>query len=150
MARRFPLQAARELAKRRLDDAAAALRGHAGRLRATEIKLTELEGYRDEYAAQRGAGLREGMEAGRLRSFDAFLGRLEQAIGAQRIECGRQQAIWEGAREAWLAAYRRSQAMDALAQRHVESEHAREAMGERKREDEFSVRVAAIKSQQVV
>lgn len=149
MARPFPLQAARDLANRRLDDAAAVLRGHAGRLRASETKLLELEGFREEYAAQRSADLVRGIQASKLRGFDAFLGRLEQAIDAQRIDCGRQRAIWDGSRTAWLEAYRRAQAMDALAQRHVELEQVREAKGERKREDEFSVRVAAIKSQQV-
>ena len=148
MSRPFPLQAARDLANRRLDDAAAVLRGHAGRLRASETKLVELEGFREEYAAQRSADLVTGIQASKLRSFDAFLGRLAQAIEAQRIDCGRQQAIWEGARTAWIEAYRRAQAMEALAQRHAESEQAREAKGERKREDEFSVRVAAIKAQQ--
>jgi flagellar protein FliJ len=148
MARPFPLQAARELAKRRLDDAAAALRGHAGRLRNAELKLAELEAFRGEYETQRNTELANGIEAGRLRGFEAFIGRLDQAIDAQRVDCSRQRAIWEGAREAWVAAYSRVQAMDALAQRHVETEQAREAGAERKREDEFSVRVAAIKAQQ--
>jgi len=148
VARPFPLQAARELAKRRLDDAAAALRGHAGRLRNSELKLAELEGFRNEYEVQRNTELSSGIEAGRLRGFEAFLGRLTQAIDAQRVDCGRHRAIWESAREAWVAAYSRVQAMDALAQRHVESELAREAKADRKREDEFSVRVAAIKAQQ--
>ncbi len=148
MARPFPLQAARELAKRRLDDAATALRGYAGRLRNAEAKLVELEGFRQEYETQRNAELAAGITAGKLRGFEVFLGRLAQAIEAQRVDCGRQRAMWESAREAWIEAYRRSQAMDALAQRHVESELAREGKAERKREDEFSVRVAAIKAQQ--
>ena len=148
MARPFPLQAARDLAKRRLDDAAAALRGYAGRLRNSETKLGELEGFRHEYETQRNAEMVAGIEAGKLRGFEVFLGRLAQAIEAQKVDCGRQRAMWESAREAWIEAYRRSQAMDALAQRHVESELAREAKAERKREDEFSVRVAAIKAQQ--
>lgn len=148
MARPFPLQAARELAKRRLDDAASALRGYAGRLRNAELKLGELEGFRQEYEQQRNAELVAGIEAGKLRSFEVFLARLAQAIEVQKVDCTRQRAMWDSAREAWVAAYRRSQAMDALAQRHVESELAREAKGERKREDEFSVRVAAIKAQQ--
>jgi len=148
LARPFPLQAARELAKRRLDDAAAALRGHAGRLRNSEVKLAELEGFRGEYETQRNTELASGIDAGRLRGSEAFLGRLAQAIDAQRVELGRHRAMWESAREAWVATYSRVQAMDALAQRHAEAEQVREAKAERKREDEFSVRVSAIKAQQ--
>jgi flagellar FliJ protein len=148
VARPFPLEAARELAKRRLDDAAAALRGHAGRLRNAEVKLSELEGFRGEYEIQRNTELANGISAGRLRGFEAFIGRLDQAIDAQRVDCGRQRAMWDAARETWVAAHSRVQAMDALAQRHVEAEQAREARADRKREDEFSVRVAAIKAQQ--
>ncbi len=148
MARPFALQAARELAKRRLDDAAAALQGHAGRLRNSEVKLAELEGFRGEYETQRNAELASGIDAGRLRGFEAFLGRLAEAIDAQRVDLVRQRAMWDSAREAWAAAYSRVQAMDALAQRHAEAEQVREAKAERKREDEFSVRVSATKAQQ--
>jgi flagellar FliJ protein len=148
VARPFPLQAARELAKRRLDDAAAVLRGHGGRLRNSEMKLAELEGFRGEYETQRNAELASGIEAGRLRGFEAFLGRLDQAIDAQRVDLGRQRAMWESARDAWVSAFSRLQAMDMLAQRHTEAEQLREAKAERKLEDEFSERVYAIKAQQ--
>lgn len=146
MARRFPLQAARDLAHRQLDDAADALRSHAQRLRESEDKSAELDRYRREYQAQRAAQLADGMDAARLRAFDAFVARLDEAIAAQRLDTERRRAIWESARLAWVAAHRRSEAMDALAARHEAAELQREGRAERKREDEFASRAAAIKA----
>ncbi len=146
MARPFPLQTARDLAHRRLDDAADALRSHAQRLRESEEKSAELDRYRNEYQVQRMSQLAEGMDAGRLRAFDAFIVRLDEAIAAQRLDTERRRSIWESARQAWIAAHRRSEAMDALAERHVAAEALREGRAERKREDEFAGRAAAIKA----
>ena len=86
------------------------------------------------------------MDAARLRSFDAFIVRLEEAIAAQRLDTERRRSVWESARQAWIAAHRRSEAMDALAERHVAAEAQREGRAERKREDEFASRAASIKA----
>lgn len=146
MARPFPLQAARDLAHRQEEQAAAGLRGHAGRLRAAEQKLAELESFRTEYVNQRASHLVEGIRADRLRAFDGFLARLDEALAVQRQECERQRALWESARQLWMDLHRRAEALDALAARHLEAELQAEGRREQKLLDEFSTRAAAAKA----
>jgi len=141
MARPFPLAAVRTLAQGRTEQAAGDLQGHAGRLHSAEDKLEQLRRYRDEYRAAKSTELTRGITAARMREYDSFLVRLDEAIEAQTIEVTRAQAIWEAARVQWLEARRREKAMDALAARHAAGEALREERLDRKVQDEFAARV---------
>lgn len=141
MARAFPLETVRMLAQRRTESAAGELQGHAGRLRAAETKLEQLRLYLGEYRQSRTAALEQGLTAARLREYDAFLARLDEAIVAQSLEVERARATWEAARVHWVEANKREKAMDALAVRHAEEEQARENRLDRKVQDEFAARV---------
>ena len=140
MARRFPLEPIREVLRQRTEDAATALQAHAGRLRAAEVKLRELEGYLAEYEAMRLRILQEGANALRLRDFGVFLERIREAIDLQRIEEGRLRATWETARQHWEEQSRREHAIDVLAERHAQREQVREGRAEQKLLDEFAAR----------
>ncbi len=128
------------LAQRRTESAAGELQGHAGRLRAAEQKLEQLRGYVAEYRRSRSDALVQGLTAARLREYDAFLARLDEAIAAQALEVDRAHATWEAARVQWIEANKREKAMDALAERHAEEERARENRLDRKVQDEFAAR----------
>jgi flagellar FliJ protein len=141
MARRFPLETVRLLAQRRTEDAAAELQGHSTRLRAAEDKLKQLQGYRDEYRAAKAQAMVQGMAMGRLREFETFLARIEEAIEAQTVEVQRARVAWEAARVDWVEQHKREKAMDALADRHAAQELQRELRQDRKSQDEFSARV---------
>jgi len=141
MARRFPLQTVRQLAQRRTEDAAVELQGHSTRLRAAEDKLKQLRGYRDEYRTAKAQAMVQGMAMGRLREFETFLARIEEAIAAQSLEVERVRAAWEAARLHWVEQHKREKAMDALAERHAAQELQREMRQDRKSQDEFSARV---------
>lgn len=141
MARRFPLETVRQLAQRRTEDAAVELQGHSTRLHAAEDKLKQLQGYRDEYRAAKAQAMVQGMAMGRLREFETFLARIEEAIAAQTVEVQRARLAWEAARLNWLEQHKREKAMDALAERHAVQELQREMRQDRKSQDEFSARV---------
>lgn len=128
------------LAQRRTESAAGELQGHAGRLRAAEQKLEQLRGYLGEYRRSRSEALTQGLAAARLREYDAFLARLDEAIAAQALEVDRTRVTWEAARVQWIEANKREKAMDALAERHAEEERARENRLDRKVQDEFAAR----------
>jgi flagellar protein FliJ len=141
VARRFPLETVRQLAQRRTEDAAVELQRHSTLLRAAEDKLKQLQGYRDEYRTAKARAMVQGMAMGRLREFETFLARIEEAIAAQTVEVQRVQVAWEAARLRWLEQHKREKAMDALAERHAAQELQRELRQDRKSQDEFSARV---------
>jgi len=143
MARAFPLETVRMLARHRTESAAGELQGHAGRLRAAEAKLEQLRLYLDEYRRSRAAALTQGLTAARLREYDMFLARLDEAISAQGLEVERARALWETARQQWVEANKREKAMDALAERHAAEELMRENRRDRKTQDEFASRTRA-------
>lgn len=139
--RRFPLETVRQLAQRRTEDAAAELQGHSARLRAAEDKLKQLQGYRDEYRSAKANAMVQGIAMARLREFETFLRRIEEAIAAQTLEVQRAQVAWEAARVHWAEQYKREKAMDTLAERHAAEELVREIRQDRKAQDEFAARV---------
>ena len=140
MAQRFPLEPVREVLRQRTEDAANSLQAHAGRLRAAEAKVGELEGYLREYEGMRLRTLQEGAAAARLRDFDVFLERIREALDQQRTEESRLRATWEAARQHWEEHSRRQHAIDVLAARHVQREQQREGRAEQKLLDEFAAR----------
>lgn len=110
-------------------------------MRAAEDKLKQLRGYRDEYRTAKAQAMVQGMAMGRLREFETFLARIEEAIAAQSLEVERVRAAWEAARLHWVEQHKREKAMDALAERHAAQELQREMRQDRKSQDEFSARV---------
>lgn len=141
MARDFPLETVRNVAHQRAEDAARALNGHAARWRAAEEKLKQLEGYREEYRVQMAGAMVQGMQAGRLRDYHAFLTRLEEAIKQQAVETERARAVWDQALHHWQELDQRGKAMDTLKDRHELAELTRENKLEQKGQDEAAARV---------
>lgn len=142
MARVFPLEAVRFVAHERAEAAARELGGHGRRVSAARDKLDQLAGFRAQYRVQRDSLLFAGVDTARVRDFDAFLGRLDEAIQTQGEELARLEAGFEAARGRWLELRRREQAMDALAARHDEIEAARARRLDQKEQDEFSQRAS--------
>lgn len=140
MARAFPLETVRTVARKRAEVAARDLSGHGRRLEAARAKLAQLEGFRLQYRSERDAALAAGVAGARLRDYGAFLARLDDAVRAQGEEVARIGAMFEAARLHWLELRRREQAMDALAARHARAQALREQRLEQKAQDEFSQR----------
>jgi flagellar FliJ protein len=144
MARAFPLETVRTVARERAEAAARELGSHGRRLEAARAKLAQLEGFREQYLAERDAVLAAGADAARVRDYAGFLARLEEAVRAQGEELARVQAVFEAARARWLDLRRREQAMDTLAARHARAEAVRDQRLDRRLEDEFSQRVPQV------
>lgn len=138
MARAFRLQTVLELSRNRLEAASRRLQSHAARRREAEATLAQLLGFQSEYRDARARGLRDGMEPDRLRDFDAFLAKLEQAIVLQRAEVDRAQGQWQAEHRQWLELRRNEQALEVLRQRHERAEAAIAARREQKEQDEFA------------
>lgn len=137
---RFPLEPIRGVLQRRTEDAAAALRRHGERKAQQEKRLEELRAFREEYREQRSALLAQGTTASRLRDFEGFLLRLDEAIAVQEREVQRVRALWDGARQLWEGQRQKERAIGVLAERHAEGEVERESRLEQKRTDEFASR----------
>ena len=136
----FPLEPVRGVLQKRTEDAATALRRHGERKRAAEIKLEDLQVYRAEYLEQKAAALSAGTTASRLRDFDGFIARLDQAIAAQVTDVQRLAATWEAARALWMEQRQREQAFDVLADRHADAQMRVESRQDQKQQDEFASR----------
>jgi flagellar FliJ protein len=141
MARPFPLETVRTLARERAEAAVRELGSHGRRLEAARAKLVQLRGFRAQYLAERDAALGAGTDAVRLRDYAAFIARLEEALRVQGEEVARVEATFEAARLRWLDLRRREQAMDTLAARHADAEAVRDQRLDRKLQDEFSQRM---------
>lgn len=138
MAAQFRLQAVLEVATRRLDAATAELQKLRDRLQQAQDKLDQLHGYRAEYRAALDAALAEGLEADRLRDFQAFLAKLARASQAQAAEVERCRTAWEHEHRRWLELRNREQALQVLRTRHERAQSQHAARLEQKQQDEFA------------
>jgi flagellar FliJ protein len=138
MAAQFRLQAVLDLAGRRLDAATVELQKLRARLQQAQDKLDQLHGYRAEYQTVLGAALAEGLEADRLRDFQAFLAKLVRAIETQAAEVQRCRQAWEEEHQRWLQLRSREQALQVLRTRHERAESQRAGRVEQRQQDEFA------------
>lgn len=137
----FPLQSILDLSNMKLEEATRRL----GELLAGEQQATErmelLVRYRDEYHAKFLEAAREGLSPDRWRNYQAFLDRLDAAIGQARqmIEHSRQQTA--AGQQDWLHKRGRVQAFDTLAQRHQARVDYAESRQEQRSLDEHASRL---------
>jgi flagellar protein FliJ len=138
MARGFRLQPVLELARRRLEAATTQLQKLGVLRQEAQARLAQLKAFQAEYQTSRRQGLAQGMEPDRLRDFDAFLAKLERALGQQTAEVERNTQAWEAEHRRWLELRSREQALAVLERRHLALLAAQEARSEQKQQDEFA------------
>ena len=121
-----------------LEQEAARALGEANqRVAAALNQLDQLGRYRDEYLQQFHAlSERGGVDPGRLRDFQAFLAKLNDALTQQQqaLESARQQR--EEVRRFWLAKRGRSKALDSVLHRYIEEEIYLETKREQRETDD--------------
>lgn len=144
MAKPFPLQTLLDLSQLRMDDAARQL----GKLLAGEqeagARLILLQEYRAEYHERFNLALRSGIGRDAWNNFQAFLGRLDEAIAqAQAMVVQSKQRTASGQRE-WVDKRGRVQAFDTLSQRHHNRIQIAENRQEQKAQDEHTARKHSI------
>jgi flagellar FliJ protein len=114
---KFPLQPLLDLANTRMDEAARQLGELIASERSGQQKLELLQHYRDEYSERFVAAARSGMGPDAMRNYSNFLGRIDEAIDAQRriVDQSRQHTA-QGQKQ-WMAQRTKVRAFDTLSQR---------------------------------
>lgn len=125
------LQPAVDQAQRRQKDALQRLAEHQQKLAAAEQQLEELKRYRREYALGDG-----GLTVSALLNRQQFVDRIDQAIAQQSQLLDRLQRQLEAARQRWLQAHARENALDSVVDRLRTQEQQREQRLEQAEVDE--------------
>ncbi|MBE1159512.1 flagellar export protein FliJ [Dyella acidiphila] len=125
------LQPAVDQAQRRQKDALQRLAEQQQKLAAGEQQLEELKRYRREYAISDG-----GLTVSALLNRQQFVERIDQAIAQQGHLIERLQRQLEAARQRWLQANARENALDSVVERLRTQEQQREQRLEQAEVDE--------------
>ena len=125
------LQPAVDQAQRRQKDALQRLADHQQKLAHAEQQLEELQRYRRDYSLSDG-----GLTVSALLNRQQFVDRIDQAIVQQAKLVERLQRQLEGARERWLQAHARENALDSVVERLRKQESQREQRQEQAEVDE--------------
>lgn len=138
MSKPFPLQALLDLANTRMDDAAR----HLGELIASETevsrKLEMLETYRAEYQERFVEACQKGIGPDAWRNYSLFIGKLDDAIAAQRKVVEQSQHRTATGQQAWLDQRNKVKAFDTLSSRHQVQQARAESKLEQRASDEHA------------
>ena len=148
MTRPFSLQTVLELMQTRADDATQNLARLIASERDAKNKLELLQQYRDEYAARFQQAAQSGISPREWHNYREFLGRLDEAIDAQRKMVAQQARNTAAGQVHWQEQRTRLKAFDTLSDRHFASENARELKREQMVQDEFAARYKSEKKAQ--
>lgn len=140
MTKPFHLQPLLDLANERLDEATRVLGELISGEGECQRKLEALEQYRAEYQARFQEAAGQGMGPDAWRNFAAFLGRIDEAIAAQRAELERSRQATADGQQAWLDQRTKVKAFDALAQRHQAIQDRRTRRDEQRLSDEHAAK----------
>ena len=125
------LQPAVDQAQQRQKDALQRLADHQQKVAHAEQQLEELQRYRREYSLGDG-----GLTVSALLNRQQFVDRIDQAIVQQAKLIERLQRQLDGARERWLQAHARENALDNVVERLRKQENQREQRLEQAEVDE--------------
>jgi flagellar protein FliJ len=140
MSKPFPLQTVLDLMQTRADDAARELGKLIAQEQDAKKRLQLLDNYRDEYHARFLAAAQNGLSPLQWSNFQAFLGKLDEAILHQQrlVEASADRTA--AGQKSWLDQRNKVQAFDSLAQKHDARERYVEGRQDQKHADEFAAR----------
>jgi flagellar FliJ protein len=133
-----PVQNLVEDAERRL---AMSVAGFEKRVKEAETKLQELERYRLEYQQQFAQRAGRGMGATDLRDYQAFLGRLDEAIKQQQAAVLRARSDRDIEKQKWQKAAIKAKALDHVVDKWRTEERRIQDRREQRDSDERGQRV---------
>ncbi|RDS81848.1 flagellar export protein FliJ [Dyella psychrodurans] len=125
------LQPAVDQAQRRQKDALQRLADHQQKLAHAEQQLEDLRRYRQDYSVAAG-----GLTVSALLNRQQFVERIDQAIVQQGRTVERLQRHVDSARERWLHAHARENALDTVVERFRKQEQQRDQRQEQAEVDE--------------
>lgn len=140
MTKPFALQTIHELMKTRADDATQVLARLIASERSAKDKLEMLQQYREDYATRFRSAAQNGLTQGEWRNYQAFLNRIDEAIGAQTQAVAVQAQRTASGQRNWQQHTMKLKAFDTLSERHYASENAKEVKRDQKTQDEFASR----------
>ncbi|WP_233865174.1 flagellar export protein FliJ [Paraburkholderia adhaesiva] len=143
-----PLQTLIGLAQDDVDAAAQRL-GRVQRERSeVETQLDALITYRDEYHTRFTESARQGMAAGSVRNFQAFIDTLDSAIEQQRRMLEQATARVEAAKPEWQRCKQKLGSFEVLQSRQDEVAARKEARREQRDADEHAARILRMRAPQ--
>lgn len=140
MTKPFPLQTLLDLSQMRMDDAARKLGELLAGEKVAADRVVLLQQYRAEYHDRFVEAARNGISRNALSNYQAFLGRLDEAIvQAQLMVVQSKQRTAVGQRE-WIDRRGKVKAFDTLSQQHQDREQRAENRRLQKALDEHTAR----------
>ena len=130
------------VAEHREKDAARRLGEAQKRLHDQQARLRELIGYRDEYNLKFQRTCSAGVDVKQLQEYRLFLSRLNDAIAQQQRVIVKAERDVEQARAGWMSTRTRSQALDKVRDRFIDSERREAERREQADLDERSTQSA--------
>ena len=130
------LRPVERLTDQRKEQAANQLARAEGELRQGEARLEEILEMRQEYRRQLTQD--NAIEAARLRDFNAFLTRLDEAIVQQRQQIAQQQRRVTQLHKEWLRRWGEHRTIEKVVERRAEAEQAAAERRERQESDEVA------------
>jgi flagellar FliJ protein len=140
MSTRFPLQTLLELSQTRLDDATRQLGELMAGEREAAQRLELLVQYRTEYHNRFLSAAQGGINQDQWRNFQAFLGKLDVAIGQAQDAVNRSKQMTAVGQKQWVDQRGQVKAYDTLAQRHQSRLDYAEQRRDQKAQDEHTAR----------
>ena len=140
MSESFPLKALLDLANTRMEDAARKLGELIANESQTQKKLELLEAYRSEYQSRFLEAARNGIGPDAWSNFSAFIGRLDEAITAQRRAVEQSREATASGQQTWLSERNKVKAFDTLSQRDQAAEAKKESRREQRQTDEHAAK----------
>ena len=111
-------------------------------LRTAQSVLQRLDEFRVEFLARSPAATGAQADAQALQDYQRFVGRLDEAIAQQRLECDRRQQRNDAAQRLLLDSQRRVVALQSWKRREAHAEANRESRKTQREADEFAARAA--------
>lgn len=103
-------------------------------------RLAQLGGFRREYEQKLAVSAGRGIDACRLRDYNAFLARIDEAIGHQQQSLARLQADVDGLQRTWLEQRGNARALEQLLVRYHREEQRADAARDQRLHDELAQR----------
>jgi flagellar FliJ protein len=125
-------------AERKEQDAARAFGETQQRLQSETDKLEQLRQYRREYLERFHAAARQGIPARRVLDYQAFIAKLDEAIGEQEKLLGYARDSNSRAKNQWMEKQSRSKALGKVVENHQQRERIELDKREQRDQDERS------------
>ncbi len=128
-------------AERKEQDAARVFGESQEKLKSEADKLEQLRHYRREYMERFHSAAREGIQARRVLEYQAFIAKLDEAIGEQEQVLGYAREGNERAKSQWMEKQSRSKALGKVVEHHQVRERKAMDKREQREQDERSQHV---------